>query len=46
MAGRTMERNVAYPPTLMGGKQKSISKDIDHLFHIADTDEKGTEDFP
>lgn len=46
VAGRAMERKVAYPPTLMGGKQKSISKDIDHLFHVADTNEKGTEDFP
>lgn len=33
---------VAYSPTIMAGKQKSVHEGSGHLYHVADRGEKGT----
>lgn len=35
-------KEVAYSPTIMAGKQKSMQEDTGHLYHVADRGEKGT----
>lgn len=35
-------KEVAYSPTIMAGKQKSVHEGTGHLYHVADRGEKGT----